>query len=38
MCAMFGAIVRRLCFPTWRAGDAVGGRASQLRLRLLLSR
>ena len=38
MCAMFGAIGRRLCFPTWCAGDAVWGRASQLRLRLLLSR
>ena len=35
MCAIVGAIGRRLCFPTWRAGDAAWESASQLRLRLL---
>ena len=37
-CAALGAIGRRLCFPVWRAGDAVWERASQLRLRLLPQR
>ena len=38
MCEMVGEIGRRLCFPTWHAGDAAWESASQLRLRLLPSR
>ena len=35
MCAMFGAIGRRLCFPTWHAGEVAWEGASQLRLHSL---